>query len=65
MNINRKQKAVTNPDRSPVFNHEQSNDAEAEYDRLRDLAREEAFKRHQCFDRVCDEPETPLKWLGS
>lgn len=36
-----------------AFNHEQSGDAEAEYDRLRDLARQEASKRNSCFDRVC------------
>lgn len=34
-----------------AFNHGASNDAEAEYDRLRDLAREEARKRNDCFDR--------------
>ncbi|KAJ5291688.1 hypothetical protein N7478_000939 [Penicillium angulare] len=34
-----------------AFNHDQSNDAEAEYDRLRDLARQEASKRGQCFGR--------------
>ncbi|KAL5364057.1 smr family protein [Aspergillus floccosus] len=34
-----------------AFNHEQSNDAEAEYDRLRDLARQEASKRNSCFQR--------------
>ncbi|KAJ5793765.1 hypothetical protein N7457_000364 [Penicillium paradoxum] len=32
-----------------AFNHENSTDAEAEYDRLRDLARQEASKRGQCF----------------
>ncbi|KAJ5938017.1 hypothetical protein N7454_004359 [Penicillium verhagenii] len=32
-----------------AFNHEQSSDAEAEYDRLRDLARQEATKRGNCF----------------
>lgn len=35
-----------------AFNHSSNNDAEAEYDRLRDLAREEAQKRNSCFDRV-------------
>ena len=35
-----------------AFNHSQSNDAEAEYDRLRDLARQEAAKRSSCFDKV-------------
>ncbi|KAI0382831.1 Smr domain protein [Hypomontagnella monticulosa] len=35
-----------------AFNHSPSNDAEAEYDRLRDLAREEAAKRNSCFDRA-------------
>jgi len=34
-----------------AFNHSPNNDAEAEYDRLRDLAREEARKRGDCFDR--------------
>ncbi|KAI2626691.1 Smr domain protein [Hypoxylon sp. NC1633] len=34
-----------------AFNHSPSSDAEAEYDRLRDLAREEAGKRNSCFDR--------------
>ncbi|KNG81147.1 smr family protein [Aspergillus nomiae NRRL 13137] len=34
-----------------AFNHEQSSDAEAEYDRLRGLAREEAQKRNSCFQR--------------
>lgn len=34
-----------------AFNHEQSSDAEAEYDRLRDLARQEAQKRGSCFQR--------------
>ena len=34
-----------------AFNHDSSRDAEAEYDRLRDLARAEASKRGNCFDR--------------
>ncbi|KAF7712123.1 Uncharacterized protein PECH_000501 [Penicillium ucsense] len=34
-----------------AFNHDQSNDAEQEYDRLRDLARQEASKRGDCFQR--------------
>lgn len=38
--------------RYAAFNHDQSNDAEAEYDRLRDLARQEASKRGSCFQRV-------------
>ncbi|KAJ6180995.1 hypothetical protein N7519_011456 [Penicillium mononematosum] len=33
------------------FNHDNSTDAEAEYDRLRDLARQEASKRGECFSR--------------
>ena len=37
---------------STAFNHEQSSETEAEYDRLRDLARQEANKRNQCFERV-------------
>lgn len=40
-----------------VFNHDQSGDAEAEYDRLRGLARDEASKRHHCFDQVRDKSE--------
>ncbi|KAK8111539.1 uncharacterized protein PG998_007996 [Apiospora kogelbergensis] len=35
-----------------AFSHNAENDAEKEYDRLRDLAREEAQKRGQCFDRA-------------
>ncbi|KAI1862542.1 hypothetical protein JX265_009256 [Neoarthrinium moseri] len=35
-----------------AFNHGASQDAEAEYDRLRDMAREEANKRNACFDRA-------------
>ena len=35
-----------------AFNHSQSNNAEAEYDRLRGLARQEAAKRSSCLDRV-------------
>ncbi|KAI1144618.1 Smr domain protein [Hypoxylon sp. FL0543] len=35
-----------------AFNHSPSSDAEAEYDRLRALAREEAAKRNSCFDRA-------------
>ncbi|KAI0180850.1 Smr domain protein [Hypoxylon sp. FL1284] len=35
-----------------AFNHSPSGDAEAEYDRLRDLARAEAGKRNSCFDRA-------------
>lgn len=34
-----------------AFNHDQSSDAEAEYDRLRGLARQEASKRGSCFER--------------
>ncbi|PYI06884.1 DUF1771-domain-containing protein [Aspergillus sclerotiicarbonarius CBS 121057] len=34
-----------------AFNHDQSSDAEAEYDRLRDLARQEAKQRNSCFQR--------------
>ncbi|CAK7220892.1 hypothetical protein SCUCBS95973_004311 [Sporothrix curviconia] len=33
------------------FNHSAGNDAEAEYDRLRDLARKEGAKRSSCMDR--------------
>ncbi|KAK1756119.1 smr domain-protein [Echria macrotheca] len=34
-----------------AFNHDSSNDAEAEYDRLRDLARKEGDKMGSCFQR--------------
>jgi len=34
------------------FNHSQSADAEVEYDRLRDLARQEHDKMSSCFERV-------------
>lgn len=34
-----------------AFNHSASNDAEAEYDRLRDLARSEGNKKRDCFAR--------------
>ncbi|KAL1994705.1 hypothetical protein VTN49DRAFT_2175 [Thermomyces lanuginosus] len=34
-----------------AFNHERARDAEEEYDRLRNLARQEAQKRNECFDR--------------
>lgn len=33
----------------PAFNHTQSSNAEAEYERLRDLARQEAGKRSSCM----------------
>ncbi|KAJ5161621.1 hypothetical protein N7492_007013 [Penicillium capsulatum] len=36
---------------SRAFNHDQSGDSEAEYDRLRNLARQEASKRGDCFHR--------------
>ncbi|KAK4123224.1 DUF1771-domain-containing protein [Parathielavia appendiculata] len=35
-----------------VFNHSASQDIEAEYDRLRDLARAEGDKKKSCFDRA-------------
>ncbi|TVY33477.1 Smr domain-containing protein [Lachnellula subtilissima] len=35
-----------------AFNHDTNSRAEAEYDRLRDLARQEASKRGSCFDRA-------------
>lgn len=38
---------------SLAFSHNDGDDAEAEYDRLRDLARREADKKKGCFDRVC------------
>ncbi|PCH01986.1 protein of unknown function DUF1771 [Penicillium occitanis (nom. inval.)] len=34
-----------------AFNHDQSSQSEEEYDRLRGLAREEANKRNNCFER--------------
>ncbi|GAD98390.1 Smr domain protein [Paecilomyces variotii No. 5] len=34
-----------------ALNHPQNESAEAEYDRLRDLARQEARKRGECFDK--------------
>ncbi|KAJ5883039.1 uncharacterized protein N7473_009925 [Penicillium subrubescens] len=37
-----------------AFNHDQSGDAEQEYDRLRALARQEASKRGECFSRSKD-----------
>lgn len=45
---------LTSANNITAFNHDNSSDAEAEYDRLRDLARQEASKRGQCFGRVCD-----------
>ncbi|KAK4214533.1 hypothetical protein QBC37DRAFT_148393 [Rhypophila decipiens] len=35
-----------------AFNHNAAEDAEAEYDRLRDLARREADRKKSCFDRA-------------
>ncbi|KAF2102405.1 DUF1771-domain-containing protein [Rhizodiscina lignyota] len=35
-----------------TFNHSQSREAEEEYDRLRNLARQELSKRSQCLDRA-------------
>ena len=40
------------PPPPPAFNHGPEGDAEAEYDRLRGLAREAAQKRNSCFDRA-------------
>jgi DNA-nicking Smr family endonuclease len=39
-------------DISTAFNHAQSHSAEAEYDRLRNLARQEQAKKQSCFDRA-------------
>lgn len=39
-----------------AFNHNQSQESEQEYDRLRNLARQEAGKRSSCFDRVMPIP---------
>ena len=35
-----------------AFNHEQSSDAEEEYERLRNLAKQEGAMRASCFERV-------------
>jgi hypothetical protein len=43
-----------------AFNHSASQDAEAEYDRLRDLARAEGDKKTSCFDRVRSPPRARL-----
>jgi hypothetical protein len=52
-NFRRQQRPANLADSTATaFNHSQSNDAEAEYDRLRDLARQEATKRGSCFQRV-------------
>ncbi|KAJ5332371.1 uncharacterized protein N7506_006154 [Penicillium brevicompactum] len=45
---------LTSANNITAFNHDNSSDAEAEYDRLRDLARQEASKRGQCFGRSKD-----------
>ncbi|KAL9108246.1 MAG: hypothetical protein Q9227_006984 [Pyrenula ochraceoflavens] len=45
-------KHLANASVYPAFNHNQSQEAEQEYDRLRDLARQEAGKRSSCFDRA-------------
>jgi len=37
---------------SRAFNHQSSNDAEAEYDRLRNLARQEIAKKQSCGERA-------------
>ena len=42
-----------------AFNHEQSNGAEAEYERLRGLARQEHDKRSRCFDKVQSQQKAP------
>ena len=49
---------------NPAFNHSPGNDVEAEYDRLRDLARQEAGKKSSCFDRVCATPPHPAPPRG-
>ena len=48
------------PALAAAFNHSAGHDAEAEYDRLRDLARAEAQKRNDCFERVRLPPSFPL-----
>jgi len=47
---------------STAFNHSQSGEAEVEYDRLRDLARQEAGKRSSCFDKASQDP--PMSQLS-
>lgn len=37
-----------------AFNYEHSREVEEEYDRLRGLARQEAKKRGECFEKVRD-----------
>lgn len=49
INVNNHGLETTHP---PAFNHRVGDDVEAEYDRLRDLARQEAAKRASCFERV-------------
>lgn len=42
-----------------AFNHSPGQEAEAEYDRLRDQARAEARERNDCFDRVSSGTDYP------
>ena len=51
------------PALAAAFNHSAGHDAEAEYDRLRDLARAEAQKRNECFERVRLPPAVPTTLL--
>jgi hypothetical protein len=51
--------------RSTAFNHNQSSSAEAEYDRLRELARQEHGKRSACLDKVGVEANESIMTLLS
>jgi hypothetical protein len=39
-------------DQNKAFHHEENPEVEREYDHLRDLARAEANKRGDCYERV-------------
>jgi len=36
-----------------AFNYDADDEIEAEYDRLRELARKEGEKKRSCFEQVC------------
>lgn len=46
----KRMKKLTEP--RAASSHEQNQEVEAEYDRLRNLARQEASQRSACFDKV-------------
>ncbi|TFB02290.1 hypothetical protein CCMA1212_006008 [Trichoderma ghanense] len=48
---NRGESLITPSKGPPTFTHDDNADVEREYDRLRDLARAEANKRNDCFER--------------